>query len=272
MLNSLAPARRRLAIGAVLVAAALAVGLLVALLVGKRADPHPERPVAQDRPGPVLLVPGYGGSVTGLTVLAGRLRAAGKDATVVPLPGSAEGDLGLQARTLETAVRAVLDRTGAKSVDVVGYSAGGVVARLWAKDYGGAAEARRIVTLGSPQHGTALAALGSLVRGACPLACQQLVPTSALLTALNTAPELPTGPVFVSLWSARDQVVVPPDSARLTGAVNIEIQQVCAGSAVSHSELPTDPLVAAMVTTELSAAPAHQLGATDCTRLSGPAG
>ncbi|HEU5270613.1 MAG TPA: hypothetical protein VFU36_11870 [Jatrophihabitans sp.] len=267
MLNSLAPARRRLAVLAVLVAAVLVAGLLVAL-VANRDDPPHLGPVAQDRPGPVLLVPGYGGSVTGLTVLARRLRAAGKDATVVPLPGSAEGDLGSQARALETAARAALDRAGAVSVDVVGYSAGGVVARLWAKDYGGAAEARRIVTLGAPQHGTVLAALGSLVHGACPPACQQLVPTSALLTALNTAPELPAGPVFVSLWSARDEVVVPPDSARLTGAVNIEIQQVCAGSAVSHGQLPTDPLVAAIVTAELSAGPARQFGAGDCTGLS----
>jgi len=144
-----------------------------------------------------------------------------------------------------------------------------VVARLWAKDYGGAAVARRIVTLGSPQHGTALAALGSLVSGACPLACQQLVPTSALLTALNTRPELPAGPVFVSLWSSRDEVVLPPDSARLAGALNVQIQQVCTSSAVDHSQLPTDPLVAALVAAELSAGPARQFGTADCARLSG---
>jgi triacylglycerol esterase/lipase EstA (alpha/beta hydrolase family) len=249
-----------------LVAAAVLIGVLVAL----RSDPRPLRtpPVAQNRPGPVLLVPGYGGSVTGLTVLAGRLRAAGKDAEVVDLPDEAEGDLGQQAKALAAAAQAALRRTGAASVDVVGYSAGGVVARLWVKDYGGAAVARRVVTLGSPQHGTALAALGSLVAGACPLACQQLVPTSDLLTALNTRPELPAGPAFVSLWSSRDEVVLPPDSARLTGAVNIEIQQVCARSVVSHTQLPTDPLVDAMVEAELSAGPVRRFGTADCATLS----
>jgi len=267
VLSSLAPARRRLllAVLVLLVAAGVLIGVLVAL----RSDP-PARtpPVAQDRPGPVLLVPGYGGSVTGLTVLAGRLRTAGKDAQVVALPDNAQGDLGQQATVLAAAAQAALRRTGASSVDVVGYSAGGVVARLWAKDYGGAAIARRIVTLGSPQHGTALAALGSLVSGACPLDCQQLVPTSTLLTALNGRPELPAGPVFVSLWSSRDEVVLPPDSDRLTGALNIEIQQVCASSAVDHSQLPTDRLVAALVAGELSAGPARQYGAADCARLS----
>jgi triacylglycerol esterase/lipase EstA (alpha/beta hydrolase family) len=269
VLSSLAPARRRLllVVLALLVAAAAVTS---ALVVVARSDPpsHRTAPVAQDRPGPVLLVPGYGGSVTGLTALAGRLRAAGKDTEVVSLPGNAQGDLGQQARALATAARAALSRTGASSVDVVGYSAGGVVARLWAKDYGGAAVIRRIITLGSPQHGTVLATLGSLVNGACPLACQQLVPASTLLAALNTAPELPPGPVFVSLWSSRDQVVLPPDSARLTGAVNIEIQQVCARSVVSHAQLPTDPLVAALVVAELSAGPVRQFGAADCAGLS----
>ena len=243
----------------------LTVVVLVVVRSDHRAASTPA--VAQDRPGPVLLVPGYGGSVSALNTLAGRLRSAGKDATVVSLPDSAEGDLGGQAAVLATAARAALARTGAASVDVVGYSAGGVVARLWVKNDGGAAVARRVVTLGSPQHGTALAALGSLVSGACPLACQQLVPTSSLLAALNRAPELPAGPVFVSLWSSRDEVVLPPDSARLSGAVNIELQQVCASSAVSHAQLPTDPLVAAMVISELSSAPAHPFTAADCARL-----
>ena len=267
MLRSLAPARRRLllVLVALLAVAAVAIGLLLALRAANRAASLPA--VAQDQPGPVLLVPGYGDSVSALGTLAGRLRAAGKDATVVDLPDHAQGDLGRQADALDAAAHAALARTGAASVDVVGYSAGGVVARLWAKDHGGARLARRVVSLGSPQHGTALATLGSLVSGACPLACQQLVPTSSLLSALNSPPELPTGPVFVSLWTSRDEVVLPPDSARLAGAVNIEIQQVCAGSGVGHSQLPTDPLVAAMVVAELTGGPARQFGAADCARL-----
>jgi len=43
---------------------------------------------------------------------------------------------------------------------------------------------------------------------------------------------------------------------------------VCAGSAVSHSQLPTDPPVAALVAAELSAGPARPFGAADCGRLS----
>lgn len=270
MLQSLAPARRRLVIGLVAVLAGFAVLLAV---LGVRAAIGPgkasQRPaVAQTVAGPVLLLPGYGGSVTGLNTLAQRLRTLGKDVTVVNLPDNAEGDLVAQAKAVGTAARAALARTGAASVDLVGYSAGGVVARLWAKQYGGAALTRRVVTLGSPQHGTALAALGSLIAGQCPTACQQLVPTSSILTALNAAPEVPAGPRFVSFWTAKDQVVLPPNSAVLTGALNIEIQSVCPDSVVDHTGLPTDRLVAGMVAAELTGPAVVPLGAADCRRLS----
>ena len=40
----------------------------------------------QDRPGTVLLVPGYGGGPGGLTDLAARIRATGRVVTLVRLP------------------------------------------------------------------------------------------------------------------------------------------------------------------------------------------
>lgn len=54
--------------------------------------------------------------------LAGRLRNAGRDVTVVDLPDCGQGDLGVQADVLGSAVDAVLARTGARAVDVLGYS------------------------------------------------------------------------------------------------------------------------------------------------------
>lgn len=263
---SLAPARRRLllALLAFVVAAAVAIGVVAATAGG-----HAKATIDQNRPGPVLLVPGYGGSVTGLDRLATRLRAAGKTVDVVHLPDNAQGDLAGQARTLAAAARAALSGlSGASSVDVVGYSAGGVVARLWVRDYGGATLARRVITLGSPQHGTQLAALGALVPGVCPTACQQLTPDSALLAALNAGDETPDGPTFVSIWSTDDEVVVPPDSARLAGALNITVQGVCAGARVGHGDLPTNSIVDKMLAVELAPGAPVPLARGDCARLS----
>jgi triacylglycerol lipase len=267
VLSSLAPARRRLVLiaGAVVVVA-LVVGLVVALLPsggGAKA-----KAVAQDQAGPVLLVPGYGGSTTGLNVLATRVRADGRAATVFTPPGDATGDLRVQAQALAAVATALIASSGAPSIDVVGYSAGGVVARLWVRDYGGAKIVRRVVTMGSPQHGTQLAGLaGSLLPSQCPLACQQLEPDSDLLAALNAGDETPPGPTFVSIYTSGDDVVLPPESARLAGALNIEVQSVCAGEAVNHSQLPTDPVVEGLVVTELAAGAPVALTAADCARV-----
>ncbi|MGZ4742387.1 MAG: lipase family alpha/beta hydrolase [Oryzihumus sp.] len=266
MLSALAPARRRLLIGlVVLVGLVLAAVVLLAL---PRPGTHQSagRP-RQDRPGPVLLVPGYGGSSSSLDGLAAALRRQGKDVTVLRLPGNGTGDLRQQARVLGRAAQEVRARTGAPSVDVVGYSAGGVVARYWLEELGGAQLTRRLVTVGSPHHGTELAELGTLA-GSCPAACQQLQPDSPLLTELDRlAAREHGGPRVVSIWTTFDDVVVPPDSARLAGALNLTVQGVCSASRVGHSALPSDPVVQAMVSAQLGPGPPGQVGPQDCRRL-----
>lgn len=245
--------RRRLAIIMALLLATALVAVLALGLVARSAHSPAARP-EQTRPGTVLLVPGYGGSQVALSRLAARLRAGGRTATVVTLPGDGTGDLLAQADTLDAAVRQAL-RRGAPSVDIVGYSAGGVVARLWLQRHDGASVARRMISLGSPMHGARLAAAGSaLAPDACPAACRQLAPGSDLLTRLDHDP-LPRGLPWLSLWTEDDQTVQPPDSARLAGAVNVPLQGLCPGVRITHGELPTDPLVTALVLRALAAAP-----------------
>jgi triacylglycerol lipase len=267
VLAGLSPARRRL----VLVVAALVAVAVVALgvvLVSRAAAPAAE-PVSQERPGPVLLVPGYGGSTSSLQSLADRLTAAGRDATVVPLPGPGTGDLGEAADALGAAADEALARTGAESVDLVGYSAGGVIARLWIAD-GGAAVTRRVVTLGSPHHGTTLADLaGDIAPDQCPLGCAQLGTDSDVLARLNADDETPDGPTWVSIWTTQDQTVTPPESARLDGALNLTVQSVCTGARVGHGQLPRDPVVQGMVLAELEPGEPVELGSADCARLGG---
>ena len=82
---------------------------------------------------------------------------------VVTLPGNALGDLDDQAIALGRAAVAAARGAGTSAVDVIGYSAGGVVARLWVRDHGGASLVRRVITLGSPHHGTELATIGGLL-------------------------------------------------------------------------------------------------------------
>jgi triacylglycerol esterase/lipase EstA (alpha/beta hydrolase family) len=263
LLGGLAPRRRRLVVSLLLVVVVL-LGALLYACQDRTARPS-GRP-DQATPGTVLLVPGYGGGQGGLSVLADRIRRTGRSAQVVTRPGDGTGDLVAQAATLDGEVTRAL-RQGAHSVDLVGYSAGGVVVRLWVARFAGEHAARRVVTLGSPLHGTTLAGVGSaLVPDACPIACRQLVPGSSLLNQLDGAP-IPAGLPWLSVWTQDDQTVTPPDSARLSGAVNVAAQAVCADARLGHSQLPTDPLITGLVLRALGTDPLRIPPATDCATL-----
>ncbi len=260
----LSPRRRIFAAGVtgLLAAAVVAVVVSVVLASQHSAAGQPAGYPAQDRPGPVLLVPGYGGNTSSLAILARRIRATGRQATVLQLPGNGTGSLVGDASVLNAAVSRAL-RRGAPSVDVIGYSAGGVTTLLWARQDGGAHKARRIVTLGAPFHGAELAADGeAFLPSACPAACRQLVPGSSLLSQL-AAGVTAQRPAWLSLWSIDDKTVDPPDSARLAGAVNVPIQSVCPAQQISHSQLPTNPAVTAMVLQAIGTGPVHPTPA-DC--------
>ena len=268
MLSALPPVRRRLVLG---VLAVLVAGVLVAvvLVVVNRAGSSSAEaaPVARTGRGRSCWCPGTAGRPRRWTCWRPGCGRPGGTRRCVRLPGDGTGELRDQADRARTRAARAAIAGGAPSVDVVGYSAGGVVARLWAEEDGGAAIARRIVTLGSPHHGTDIAALaGSLLPGQCPTACAELAPNSALLTQLN-AHETPAGPVWVSLWTDQDQVVTPPDSARLDGALNIPVQSVCADAQLDHSGLPRDRLVQSLVLAALAPARPTQPTPADCTRL-----
>ncbi|MDT4988795.1 MAG: triacylglycerol lipase [Micromonosporaceae bacterium] len=263
LVRHLSPRRRVLvAVVVALVAATLVTAVVRAVAGGGTPTGYPD----QSRPGTVLLVPGYGGSANSLAALAARIRSVGRTAAVVDLPGNDTGDLVAQAAALDAAV-ARARRSAAGSVDLIGYSAGGVVVRLWVARHGGDHSARRVVTLGSPLHGARLAAVGSVVvPGACPVACQQLVPGSSLLAELNAMP-LPARLPWLSVWTVNDETVTPPDSARLSGAVNLPGQSICPDARVAHGQLPTDPLVTGLVLRAIGTARMTAPGAADCAAL-----
>jgi triacylglycerol lipase len=251
--------RRRVLLGSLALVVAVA-----AVIVGIQVSQGPPQATA-GRPGTVLLVPGYGGGTASLDELAARIRAAGRTATVVQLAGNGTGDLTVQARVLDGYVNQAL-AAGSGPVTVIGYSAGGVVAWLWDVDYGGTTRAGMIITLGSPLHGARIAAVGTgYDPGLCPVACQQLAPGSALLTGLQQSAQ--PRPPWLSLWSADDQTVQPPDSARLPGAVNVPLQSVCPGVDIQHSQLPSAPLVVGLVLRTLATNHIKAPAAGECAAL-----
>ncbi|MET1000157.1 MAG: alpha/beta fold hydrolase [Marmoricola sp.] len=250
-LSGLAPARRRLAVVLIATLAVVVVVGIAAVTVKRLADGGE---ADQAQPGPVLLVPGYGGTVDDLAALADELRRSGREVAVFEPSEGAVGDLRVQARRLRALVEKTLDRTGEESVDLVGYSAGGVLVRLYVADEGGASVVRRVLTLGSPHHGTEVAALAAEVAGGCPTACEQLATGSDLLRRLNAGDETPAGPLWITVRTAVDRIVTPSESAALDGALNLEVQELCPGAATSHGDLPGAPVVLAVAESVLGTA------------------
>lgn len=241
MLDSLSPRRRRFALTSAAVAVVITVAT-VGIVVAVHADDAP--PVSQRELGPVLVVPGYGGNMVAIDPIVRALREQGREAVAVRPIGAGDGDLHAQADRLSDVATRLMGPANAKSVDVVGYSAGGVVARLWAAGDGGRL-ARRVITIGSPHHGTDTAAVAEEIAGSCSLACEQLVPDSDLLRELNAGDETPAGPAWISIASTADQTVTPTATSRLEGALNILVQDVCPGRETVHGALPSDPVVVA---------------------------
>jgi triacylglycerol lipase len=260
MFASFSPRRRLVVLGAALLAVAVAVaGLVVAL--------WPERQPTPGGPVPVVLVHGYDGTPASFDVLSQRLRAAGRQVVVVQLPDRGTGDIETSAGVVARAV----DRTDAARVDLVGYSAGGIVVRAYLGEPGRAQHARHVVLLGSPNHGAQLAGLAAMLGPqVCTGACAQLVPDSTLLNHLNQVvrgSEVPRGPDVTSIWTALDQTVTPPTSAVLAGARNVRLQDVCANSRVDHGGLVRDPLSLGLALRALSGTLDAQPGHADCASL-----
>lgn len=146
-----------------LVVAVLA-GLLAALTV---ATPGPAAASAGDDP--VIIVAGTVSPAFANEPLRARLTADGYDAYIYELPGLGVGDIAATTAPLASYVDAVLAATGADRVDLIGHSQGGLVARYFVKELGGAAVVDSLISLGAPHYGTALANLGNAlgVDGIC---------------------------------------------------------------------------------------------------------
>jgi triacylglycerol esterase/lipase EstA (alpha/beta hydrolase family) len=112
-------------------------------------------------------------------------------------------------------IDAIVQVTGARSMMIVAHSMGGLVIRAYARKYG-TAKLARVLTIGSPHHGSMHA---WLLTGT---SLAQLRPGNAWLAALNRTP-LDPALRFVSLWSWHDSMVAPQTSAELPGSIDVTV-------------------------------------------------
>jgi triacylglycerol lipase len=123
------------------------------------------------------------------------------------------------AQELAAFVDWVLRVTGAKKVDLVCHSMGGLSARYYLKFLGGATKVDDYVAIGTPQHGTIMAPLGVIVTLGSA-GCIEMTPGSEFLQKLNAGDETPGSVSYYSFGSKTDELVQPWTTIALSGATN----------------------------------------------------
>ncbi|HZX26941.1 MAG TPA: alpha/beta fold hydrolase [Telluria sp.] len=167
---------------------------------------------------PVLLVHGYGCNSGYWSHLIARLDAAGISHGGVDLePMFASIDD--FAPALAQAVERLRAATGAARVTLVAHSMGGLVCRAYLRAFGDDAVAR-VVTLGTPHHGSRLAALGLGANA------RQMRRDSGWLRELAAAESSARRARFTSIYTRHDNIVAPYASAELAGARNLAFDGV----------------------------------------------
>jgi len=191
----------------------------------------------------VILVPGYGGGSENLVPLKGALAKEGYNVSILNI-GEGTGDLALYGDMLAQEVKALRQSSGG-SVHLVGFSAGGVIARA-ALSEDSAPDIARVITLGSPHRGTSIASVGRAFGGdQCPVACQQLARDSGFL---NSLPLPSSTEKWLSVYSPSDSVVVPVDTAALNGSNIVNTADLCPlPRSLAHGDIPLDSAVISLV-------------------------
>nr|WP_036237081.1 alpha/beta fold hydrolase [Massilia sp. JS1662] len=182
---------------------------------------------------PVLLVHGYGcnsGFWAHLAPLLDRERISHASIDLEPVAGSIDD----YAPLIEARVQALCAATGAAQVAIVAHSMGGLAARAWMRSYG-SEKVARLITLGTPHHGTVLANLGLGANAA------QMRRDSAWLRDLAAGETQDVRARIVSMYTHHDNIIAPQDSSVLPGARNV------AFGGVGHVALGSNPRVLAEV-------------------------
>lgn len=166
-----------------------------------------------------------------------------------PIQGT--GPAATSAQQLSLFVDKVLGQTGAKKVDIVGHSQGGMMPRQYLKFLGGAAKVQRLVGLAPPNHGTNLIGLadlatnfgviGSTVQELCA-ACTDQIEDSKFLTTLNAGGDTVPGVTYTVIATKFDEIVTPFTSGFLDGpdVENITLQDVCPNDFSEHIAISFD--------------------------------
>ncbi|CAM3112446.1 alpha/beta fold hydrolase [Janthinobacterium lividum] len=191
---------------------------------------------------PVLLIHGYVCNRGYWTQLSRQLARAGVVHDGVDLEPIG-ADIEQFVPQVEQAITELRARTGSDRVILVAHSMGGLVARAWLRRHG-ARRVARIITIGTPHHGTALA---NLAAGANARQMSRIHGAPDAWLAQLAASETPeTRALITSIYSHHDNIVAPQSSAQLPDARNL------AFGGIGHVALASDARVLRQLLEEIT--------------------
>ena len=194
-------------------------------------DPLARRTPRQPKP-IILFVHGWNANASTWTTMIGRFRKDGWQASeLAAFSYNTAVSNATTAGIIRDKVDSIRLATGAAQVAIVTHSMGALSARYYVRNLGGDGKVSALVTLGGTNHGTQTAIF------CFQTSCQEMIPGSSFLTALNSTDETWGTPRYATWWSPCDEVINPDNSALLDGAVNT--QTAC----INHSQLHEDATV-----------------------------
>lgn len=188
---------------------------------------------------PVLLIHGYQCNRGFWVSLRGRLERAGWQAATISL-SPVFNDIDGYVEQVSRRIDDVCAAAGTEQVILVGHSMGGLVSRAYLRRHGNGKVAK-LVTLGSPHHGSRLAVMGPGFNA------RQMVPGSEWLAGLNAPGAVPLPAATVSIYSCQDNYVMPQDSPVLEGAKVVPV------AGIGHLEMAFSPMIERLLLAELEA-------------------
>jgi triacylglycerol lipase len=252
--------------------AAVAVSLIAPDLVPQGMNDPGCRPT-RVHPRPVILVNGtFENSYANWSMYSPALRDAGYCVYGFDYGGSiagrvhAIGDMRASAHELAAVVNRVRSATGARKVDLVGHSQGGLMPLYYLSVLGGARHVARMIGIEGPVHGmSALGALtltasnpvtARLAHGAIP-AMADVTAGSPFVRRIAAAGLIQRGVRYVSIVSRTSAVIRVPE-ARLPVAPNTEnivLQDICRLDLADHGTVVYDDITLRIVMNRLD--PSH---------------
>ncbi|OFM55817.1 lipase [Corynebacterium sp. HMSC058E07] len=173
----------------------------------------------------------------------------------VGLPGSyAVADIDDSAKEIASTIDYILQVTGAKKVDLVGHSQGGLHLKKYIAENGGGDKVGRVVGVAATYHGTTLNGLADSLRpiiGSVPklaealaskAGVQQLV-GSDIVQRLNALPDTDRRVQYTNLYSSGDTTATPNETSKLKSVDGADVANVEVGATC---KLPIPPSHAGM--------------------------